>query len=545
MVAFVRAAERDLWLYIVVLFCIVYYIPTFRYIGALADEGVMLHGAARILEGQILYRDFFEFQGPGAFFITAGWMKLFGSAFASVRVLGTATATLIALLIYLALRRVSGNRAIAVAVTLVFVVRAPHDISHHSFTTAASMAAALAVLIAVSGARFVVPACLAAGVFAGLAAITTQGRGAVLAVGMIAVLLSFPERAKRVAWTVTGMTVAPAASFVYLVTVGAAREAIDAALIFPLQRYSGIAVVPFGALASLADACIVLFIPLALLSMLAIDRDRWRTPHVRVSLVLAFIAFITAYPRPDAPHLTHVMPLATPIFALGVTDLLKRINGSGYSVPVRAVLVGVCVWHIGYSVAGRALAVSLPRHQIETARGIVERHSDDWTREFEWLIVGIQRHSAAGDPFFFYPNMALVPYLTARRQVAQLDMMIPGFTTPAQFRDVCTRVVANAQYVVIDRPWTHPANILSVHPATVDPNPPEKRAFEAALMEGFELIAHSPRFEVRRRTTRAIASLCGRIDVADSQVKGASSSFLCRRNSPTENVQTKARACES
>src|SRR5438445_5639 len=138
-VAFVRPAWRDPWLYVVVLFSIAYYIPTSRFIGALADEGVILHGAVRILEGQVLYRDFFEFHGPGAFFVTAAWMKLFGSTFASVRLLGTTTATLIALLIYLTIRRVSGPGVIAVALALLFAVRMPHDVNHHTLTTAASM----------------------------------------------------------------------------------------------------------------------------------------------------------------------------------------------------------------------------------------------------------------------------------------------------------------------------------------------------------------------------------------------------------------------
>jgi hypothetical protein len=183
-------------------------------------------------------------------------------------------------------------------------------------------------------------------------------------------------------------------------------------------------------------------------------------------------------------------------------------------MPVRAALIGVCIVHIGYSVAGRASVLFLPRQQIATARGIVERHTDGWTGEFAWLIDGIQRHTAAGDNVLFYPNMSLVPYLTARRQTAHVDMIIPGFTTPAQYREVCAEVVADAQYVVIDRAWTKPENILHVHPSTADPDPPEKRAFEAMLREGFELIAHSPTFEVRRRTARAAASLCGRIDVA-------------------------------
>jgi hypothetical protein len=428
--------------------------------------------------------------------------------------LATLTATLTALLMYLALRRVSAHRAAAVALTLVFVVRAPHDVNHHMLTTAASMAAALALLSSIDRPRFVA-GCCAAGVFAGLAAMITQSRGAALAGGIVAVLLSVPERARRVAWAVAGMTIVPAAAIVYLASVGALDDAFQDAVMFPLQRYSGIGVVHYGAFASLADAGIVLFIPLTLLlTLVALGADVWRTPHARAALVLAIIALVSAFPRPDTPHLTYTMPLAAPLGALAVKALLERMNAPSYRMPVRAALIGVCIVHIGYSVAGRASVLFLPRQQIATARGIVERHTDGWTGEFAWLIDGIQRHTAAGDNVLFYPNMSLVPYLTARRQTAHVDMIIPGFTTPAQYRDVCAEVVADAQYVVIDRAWTKPENILHVHPSTADPDPPEKRAFEAMLREGFELIAHSPTFEVRRRTARAAASLCGRIDVA-------------------------------
>src|SRR5438477_12054930 len=116
-------------------------------------------------------------------------MKLFGSTFASVRLLGTTTATLIALLIYLTIRRVSGPGGIAVALALLFAVRMPHDVNHHTLTTAASMAAALALLGSINGARLVVPRCFAAGIFAGLAAMTTQDWVVVLAGRMIAVFL--------------------------------------------------------------------------------------------------------------------------------------------------------------------------------------------------------------------------------------------------------------------------------------------------------------------------------------------------------------------
>jgi hypothetical protein len=80
-----------------------------------------------------------------------------------------------------------------------------------------------------------------------------------------------------------------------------------------------------------------------------------------------------------------------------------------------------------------------------------------------------------------------------------------------QFRDVCAQVIAKAQWVVIDRLWIQPANLLVLHPAMADPNPTEKQAFEAVLMKGFARIATSSHFEVRQRTPAAVPSLCGGI----------------------------------
>src|SRR5262245_7520749 len=110
-----RVAARDPWLYAIAAVSIVYCIPAFRLVASLSDEGIVLHGAARLLDGQVLYRDFFEIIGPGTFLVSAAWLKVFGSSFAAIRVLSVATGTLIALLIYLTARAVSGPRAIAPA----------------------------------------------------------------------------------------------------------------------------------------------------------------------------------------------------------------------------------------------------------------------------------------------------------------------------------------------------------------------------------------------------------------------------------------------
>src|SRR5271166_138883 len=53
------------WLLAVGLITVALCLPFIRYVGWLFDEGVFLHGAERMLRGDKLYLDFFEFLPPG------------------------------------------------------------------------------------------------------------------------------------------------------------------------------------------------------------------------------------------------------------------------------------------------------------------------------------------------------------------------------------------------------------------------------------------------------------------------------------------------
>lgn len=61
-----------------------YYLSFYRNVlyDLTADEGYILYGAKRLLEGQILYRDFFQFYPPGDFYLLALMYKIFGYSFA-------------------------------------------------------------------------------------------------------------------------------------------------------------------------------------------------------------------------------------------------------------------------------------------------------------------------------------------------------------------------------------------------------------------------------------------------------------------------------
>ena len=49
------------------------------------DEGLIAYGAARVLRGDIPYRDFWTAYGPGQFYVVAALFKLFGKFIAVER----------------------------------------------------------------------------------------------------------------------------------------------------------------------------------------------------------------------------------------------------------------------------------------------------------------------------------------------------------------------------------------------------------------------------------------------------------------------------
>ncbi len=131
---------RDPLLYGIMVVGLVVCAPFFRYVGWLGDEGVLLHAAVRILGGEVLYRDVFGILPPGGYVIVVSWMKVFGAALASVRVLAVGVIVSIAALIYAAARLSSGNRPLAALVAIAWAVSSPGTltvINHHWLNTAA------------------------------------------------------------------------------------------------------------------------------------------------------------------------------------------------------------------------------------------------------------------------------------------------------------------------------------------------------------------------------------------------------------------------
>ncbi|MCL5998623.1 MAG: hypothetical protein M1546_21580, partial [Chloroflexi bacterium] len=82
-------------------------LPSIRNTLNIYDEGLIVLGAERVLNGQIPYRDFWTMYGPGQIYILAGLFKLFGVSLITERIYDLIVRSLLALALYLLAARLS------------------------------------------------------------------------------------------------------------------------------------------------------------------------------------------------------------------------------------------------------------------------------------------------------------------------------------------------------------------------------------------------------------------------------------------------------
>lgn len=171
--------------------------PTARYPKPLAlvmDEGTVLYDSFRITCGEVMYRDFFQFQGPVFYYIHAGLFAVTGPSIGGARALNLFVTALTATFIALIVARILGPLAGAVAAAVHACLLVPMYPYAYPHWLAETFAFAGIYLLATSS--YCPRRELACGVCLGLSAATIQSLGLpILAACMI--LLAIPGIARR------------------------------------------------------------------------------------------------------------------------------------------------------------------------------------------------------------------------------------------------------------------------------------------------------------------------------------------------------------
>ena len=491
------------------LLAIVLCLPFARYVWLLGDEGVVLHGAERLLHGNRIYVDFFEFLPPGCFVITAAWFGIAGTSFLAARILALLTIAAVVSFTFLACQRASketwSSALIAIAPLMLSEGLWVQDV-HHWFTTLFSLLAACAALAIAESPRHGVRGPLMAGLAAGAAVMITPNRGALAVLAAATPFANVRRYWRELIIYLLGTATVPISVFAYLAWNGTLRGAYGDVVLFTVNHYTTINHVPFGFVAS--PPLKYLFPFTAVLTILICVRDRktfFKNRMLQTCTAFGLAGFIGSYPRPDQYHLALAAPLAGPLLAYCVRQLTGHwLPSRRYAVfAVAIALLMPALYRFGWNarIAARwTQVVSTPGGSVAVL---------DWRKKSK-LIAQIAA-SPAEDKYFFYPYDAMLPFLTKRQQVSRYDIFVPEYTLPSQYQETCVSALRSASWVVIDRHWTDPKTLKFVFPGMQNPDPPETRKFEDALETGFDFVARYGIFELRHRRPGVDVAVCAGI----------------------------------
>lgn len=402
----------------------------------ITDESYFLYEAKRIRDGEVMYRDIFQFTTPLSSYIMAALFWLFGTTVTTAR---TAMAVLhggTVAVLYATARRLAVRRELAVVVGLAYlaicVALAP-SASWHWFSTFASL---LLLLLLVSGAgaerprRAVWPG-LATGVLLGI----QQQKGVMLAAGVV-LLFTLDHLVDRrypapEPWRALVMRIAYFGAGVALVIVPllavfaalAGPQPLYAALVrFPLENYRGAIHCRWGALAPLGGgqervtfAHLLRYAPAALLLPLAEcvlravhGRDRQRVRQLLALIVVSIFSALSIWYYPDLIHIAFIAAGFWLCAAVGLEWILSvvrpalvaRLAGllaaTAVGAPFVAHLVGLVPYYRGLFPISH-----------DTAFGRVD-FSDRWQTVFVDNVRALLADSASGELFSYGMS---APYL--------------------------------------------------------------------------------------------------------------------------------------
>ena len=215
--------------------------PFIRYVWLLGDEGVLLHGAERMLRGEKIYIDFFEFLPPGGFMITEGWFGIAGISLLSARVLAILTIVGISCFTYLACRQASKD---------------PHALGPYSGRVGSHIAGTLdtnqsSLVYNVvfddgglgcacqrrAGAAWLLGP-LTAGIAAGAAVMVTPHRGALVMLAAATAFLNFRRYRSELLTYALASALIPICLIAYVIERGALMAAVDDVILATAARYT-------------------------------------------------------------------------------------------------------------------------------------------------------------------------------------------------------------------------------------------------------------------------------------------------------------------
>lgn len=449
-----------------------------RYTTIEPDEGIILQGAQRVLDGEVLYRDFFSFFTPGSYYFLALIFRLFGSSFLVARTVLVFFGGIYSVVAYLLARRVCSRTSALAAIALMAATTLPFRflVLHNWDST---LWACLALYCAVktmesSGWKW----SMAAGTFTSLTILFEQSKGAGLALGLLAgfvILAVGRAKARLNAAQIVGFSAGLFWPFLPTLAYFGFHHALGPMLadwLWPLRHYSLANRVPYGyqgwsdetrhslfgssswpvtaiTTVTMSPCFLIPVLPLIAVGLLIY----WIRQHllgqggteragyyIVIGSVLSGLLLSVVMVRADILHFMYLQPLFCLVLAwiFDGRDIPGRIFLRAKPMLVAYLLIAFFLFSIPL------LLRTLGAHAIvATRRGTVRAPREDT------VIPYIQKHVAAGETILVYPYLPLYYYLTATTPASEFEYFQPGMHTAQQAQTLLTQLHSRNVKIVL------------------------------------------------------------------------------------------------
>lgn len=450
-----------------------------------SDAGAVLTAAAKILRGGVFYRDIDAYPLPGAPWLLAFCMRVFGEHLGVAR--GLAALVFLGILAGLyasALRLVGPRRAALFGLAFLgFKFLAwPALTSYFYWDLAFCFAAACAALLLAERPRALGLRLGAAGACAGLALVAKQNLGLYLAAAA-AGAIAWPElapgvprarRGRALAAFTAGLALPVGALVAWAAAHGVLGAMLHSAFVRPFTGYAPTSAISFleplrwwelgrfvgqGALAwfplpywwmlmrgelpgvagnpyywlagevfarGVYTAVVIVGVSAVVFALRSLRRERSDEERRLLSFAaLSGATFLSAFPRADFTHVVSVLPMLLLLgYALWARWLPEAAPGSW----ARAVRSAEAVLVVAFVAL---LGVLTLRHQAHVTRHVVLERADLLVYEdawFESIVRFVEDEVPPGEPIFVYGNDAYYYFLTGRFHAWPFSQLYPGQT---------------------------------------------------------------------------------------------------------------------
>ena len=413
---------------------------TFSAWSALSEEGEMLAWVNTVLRGGALSRDTFCLYGPLSVWAVAALFLLFQPSIGLWRCWIFALNAPALLVIYFLLRGITRMRMTAAAGALAVGVLCVGAVPAMSWSLS-RVGLGLAALVALNRAlnRGTRTWYVVTGALAAAALLYSPEVGISCTVAIAPVLLLNARRWFAIFLTILGAVIVIAPATLYLVASGSLGSTIYDAILFSRVRVLGFGALVFPGLALTVESLRAYFTPAVLvvaafftaIKLLRGERDA----HVLIEMALViFGAFLfnVAVSRPDDIHLPFVAPPALILLALMLENAWFELRSPKRRVAAASAFVigitAVLPWNATVDENVRSLFELPSGRKLALPRGGSALFPDEFAYDLEEITRAIQSRTAPNEPFWVFPNEALLYFLADRPQPTHFPLTIFAVT---------------------------------------------------------------------------------------------------------------------